>query len=434
MKVITVQRNYSNALKKHTEEAILLFLYYFSHALILFTPVIIGIALYSMISRGMPPYAWVVPVINAVILFFIAYWYRHLYQQSTPPFYWFIIFMAFGPWFLLITSLNNIYLYSGQYIGVFESIDGIIFILMACPLAFSPSIKTIITLCFLHLCVMALVVVAELRFANPSPAYDVHHFSTWIVWYLFAVCFTLAISRHIRRLLLNATTAVLAKRNKQQVIQDMMNARHDSLSIISSAKLNLALVLRGLRDEKKNSSMLRLEADLVELENLIELTKRYATNENNASAITLDIIPDFFGEIRRLANHLASKSSAIEFTLDLPKSVVSLLFMEAHVGLRRVIENAYNNSVEGTGGQCATRFHLAGSMDASGIHLVLQDNGPGFPSGGLPTGYTSKSSGSGTGTIVIKELIFASRGTVQFANNKLFDGAAIVIWLPAASQ
>jgi hypothetical protein len=433
MNDITLQRDYSNALKKHTEEAILLFLYYFSHALILFTPVILVIALYSMVSRGMPAYAWVVPTINAITLFSIAYSYWQLYRKSTPPFYWFNIIMAFGPWFLLITSLNNIYLYSGQYIGVFESIDGIIFILMVCPLAFSPSIKTIISLCSLHLSVMTLVVLAELRFAVPSVEYDLHHFSSWIVWYIFAVCFTLAISRHIRMLLLNATTAVLAKRNKQQVIQDMMNARHDSLSIVSSAKLNLALVLRDLRGEKKNGSMIRLEADLIELENLIELTKRYASHENDASTITLDLIPDFFGEVKKLVNHLASKSSGVELTINLPINIESSLFMEGLVGLRRVIENAYNNSVEGRGDHRANLFHIEGSIDASGIHLILQDNGPGFPSGGLPSGYTSKSGGSGTGTVVIKELVFASRGTVQFVNNKFFKGAAVVIWLPTAS-
>jgi hypothetical protein len=434
MNDIALQGDYSNALKKLTEEAILLFLYYFSQALILFTPVILVIALYSMLSRGMPPYAWVVPVINAITLFSIASSYRQLYRKSTPPFYWFNIIMAVGPWFLFITSLNNIYLYAGHYIGVFESIDGIIFILMVCPLAFSPSIKTIITLCLMNLSVMALVVIAELSFATPSVEYTLHNYSSWFVWYLFAVCFTLAISRHIRMLLLNATTAVLAKRNKQQVIQDMMNARHDSLSIVSSAKLNLALVLRDLRGEKKNSSMIRLEADLIELENLIELTKRYASNEINAATITLDIIPDFFGEVKKLVNHLASKSSGTELTMDLPTNLVSPLFMEGRLGLRRVIENAFNNSAEGRAGQRATRFHLAGSIDASGIHLILQDNGPGFPSGGLPTGYTSKIGGSGRGTIVTKELIFASRGTVQLVNDKLFEGAAIVIWLPAVSQ
>jgi hypothetical protein len=265
-----LQDEYSEVLKRNTQEAILLFLYYFSHALIVFTPVILAIALYSMISRGMPPYAWVVPVINALTLFSIAYRYRQLYRKSTPPFYWLNIMMALGPWFLLLTSLNNIYLYSGQYIAVFESIDGVIFILMVCTLAFLPSFKLILTLCSVYLGVIVLVVIAELNFAEPRIEYSLHPFSSWFVFYIFAVACTLTTSKLIRRLLTNFTKVFV---EKQQVLQGVMTARYDFLNIISSAKLNLGLVITDLGDEKKNNSIIRLEDDLLELERLIESTK-----------------------------------------------------------------------------------------------------------------------------------------------------------------
>jgi hypothetical protein len=270
MNQAALKNDYSEIFKKNTQEASLLFLYYFSHALIVFTPIILAIALYSMISRGMPPYAWVIPVINALTLFSIAYRYRQVYRKQLPPFYWFNIIMALGPWFLLLTSLNNIYLYSGQYIGVFESIDGVIFIIMVCMLAFLPSYKLIVSLCCVYLGVMVLVVIAELNFAKPRIEYGLHPFSSWFVFYLFAVVCTLTTSKLIRSLLTNFTKEFV---KKQRVLQELMTARSDFLNIISSAKLNLGLVLKDLEEEKKNISIIRLEADLLELERLIKSTK-----------------------------------------------------------------------------------------------------------------------------------------------------------------
>jgi hypothetical protein len=270
MSQTALQNEYSEAFKKNTQEAILLFLYYFSHALIVFTPIILGIALYSMLSRGMPPYAWVIPIINALTLFSIACWYRKLYKETLPPFYWFNIFMALGPWFLLLTSLNNIYLYSGHYIGVFESIDGVVFILMVFTLVFLPSFTQFISCCSVYLGVIMLVVVAELNFAAPRIEYGLHHLSSWLVFYLFSVGCTMVTSRIFRHLLSNYTKTLV---KEHRVLQENATTQHNFLNIISSAKLNLDMLSRYLGVENKNNSMVRLEADLLELEKMIKLTE-----------------------------------------------------------------------------------------------------------------------------------------------------------------
>jgi signal transduction histidine kinase len=106
--------------------------------------------------------------------------------------------------------------------------------------------------------------------------------------------------------------------------------------------------------------------------------------------------------------------------------------------LLNLLANAHDAILAARGRGRVTVRVLAGREDGSeGIHIEVEDDGPGVPAHVLPRlfepFFTTKEAGSGFGLYLAHELIREQGGRLE-AGNRAGGGASFSIWLPAATE
>ncbi len=105
--------------------------------------------------------------------------------------------------------------------------------------------------------------------------------------------------------------------------------------------------------------------------------------------------------------------------------------------LRQVIHNLMQNAQDALQNVADPEILVKTSFDESGIKLIVQDNGQGFPQELLANAFepyvTTKLHGTGLGLAIVKKMIEEHLGQIKIENNPT-QGACITIHLPIGMQ
>ena len=106
-----------------------------------------------------------------------------------------------------------------------------------------------------------------------------------------------------------------------------------------------------------------------------------------------------------------------------------------HVFLERALTCVLMNASEAVSGQSSPAGEVRVSFweNEDCIGIVVDDNGPGFPSidGALALGGTTKSDGLGVGLPLVQRMLSLMNGALHLANRST-TGASVTLTLPRA--
>lgn len=137
--------------------------------------------------------------------------------------------------------------------------------------------------------------------------------------------------------------------------------------------------------------------------------------------------------IRRTVFSAQTSNPDIAYTQTLPAHEVPLMCDEGQLG--QALLNIFKNAAEALEGRDNKRIDITLTINASGITLTIDDNGPGFPPdkiASLAEPYvTTRAKGTGLGLAIVKRSVEEHKGTLTLSNSDA-GGARVVILFPRA--
>jgi two-component system, OmpR family, sensor histidine kinase PhoQ len=225
------------------------------------------------------------------------------------------------------------------------------------------------------------------------------------------------------RPLANALNALLRSERSRQT-----RYRNALADLAHSLKTPLA-AMRGLTDRALSDDdiMPRLSEQLARMNQIVEYQlKRAATAGGHTLARPLALKPLADKIARAVAKVYHDK--AIEYLLDVPPS----LRVRADEGdLLELLGNLLDNAAK----CCHKRVQLEVTLEGGRLHMLINDDGPGFPAWQREALLTRgvrrdvRSEGQGIGLSVVAEIAKAYGGAVELDDSPL-GGARVTVWLP----
>jgi len=204
------------------------------------------------------------------------------------------------------------------------------------------------------------------------------------------------------------------------------------LSTIIAASDNLMMVPSHLNEEMKGSlvteisiASLRLNRQVENLLNMSRLESGFLEIKKNWCNLT-ELVESVFLRVQESAknHHLESK---------IPDNFP--LFNLDYGLMEQVLYNLSHNVSQYTPENSTVL--ISASTDGSSLHLLVEDDGPGFPEEEIPFVFDkfyrlkhSKSGGTGLGLSIVKGFIHAHRGQIELENRKE-GGARFRIKIPS---
>jgi nitrogen fixation/metabolism regulation signal transduction histidine kinase len=143
--------------------------------------------------------------------------------------------------------------------------------------------------------------------------------------------------------------------------------------------------------------------------------------------------------IHEVVDLYRAQESGVEICLALDASLPDV---DADIGrTRQILHNLIRNSIEALensdDGRIDVKAHAAEFQEVKMVEIVVEDNGPGFPTGSVSQVFdpyvTSKPKGTGLGLAIVKKLVEEHAGTID-AENTEKGGALIRIRLPISEE
>lgn len=189
---------------------------------------------------------------------------------------------------------------------------------------------------------------------------------------------------------------------------------HDLRTPLTRLKLQIAL----LKEKKEAANM---EADIAEMERLIEGYLTFAKEEGNEVASKFNIIEGIV--------EVAQKFNDKRIKLNLPKSpYIVTLRREA---FNRVISNLVSNAIK----YCKKQVEISFYKTATHFYITIDDDGKGIPEDKFDsvfdpfTKLDSKSDGFGLGLAIVKNIVYSHGGKVMLYKSSL-GGLKVSIRFP----
>ena len=192
---------------------------------------------------------------------------------------------------------------------------------------------------------------------------------------------------------------------------------HDLGNPLAGVSMQAQLILRrAKRNEYQPVSIAvqpieRILAEVGRLDSLVKGFMEFA-REQRLDLKTVDV-PGFLQEVLDIWQPVAA-AREIALTVEAPEQGLSLT--ADHEKLRRVLDNLVKNAIEAIEqGPGRVGIHVASTADA--VRISVADTGPGIPETvqAFRLFETTKTHGSGLGLAVVKQIVLAHRGKVEFA-------------------
>jgi signal transduction histidine kinase len=250
-----------------------------------------------------------------------------------------------------------------------------------------------------------------------------------VAMFLFVLVSVMVLSvgtaRRTLALVAEGATATRQVERAKKKLADLAREHHDARSVISAATLSSDMMMRALEhpaDVRRHAERLREDLELAK-QHLGEMGEK-------AYFETLALADAERVETARVLRE-AKKSLELRFpdlVIDTDVSAAGdVRVIGGEASLTRILYNLMRNAKEGNGRSGATRVRLSAATTASGVELVLDDDGPGFDA----TSASTKHEGMGLGLTMTTELVERSGGSLTLENVE-GGGARVRLTLPAA--
>jgi signal transduction histidine kinase len=317
------------------------------------------------------------------------------------------------------------------YAGNFGAPDGasILLMLMISSLRLSPQVVWVSAAT--NTASVVVLVYIDATISAPPVVYGRHVFILMAILGAATVLVAQIVARKTRRLVMAGAHDSLRAYRIQQALSSVLQDNHDVRSLLSSANLDAALLLRDPSlDQRQRAQAERLCDDLRAVTSLISTLREraflqlVASNEPPSASVSNAI---------RVTTALVTARFPDVSIHDLAAPDLGVRVAGGAIMLERVLFNLMINACEGDGIRGATTIWLRAHRERECVKIRLEDDGPGFPEAmlGEPSAHTgtSKRDGSGLGLFLLQTVIRASHGRVILG--KRFGGGAYVeILLP----
>lgn len=338
-------------------------------------------------------------------------------------------FVALAP-NALVAEVGNL-TPDGSYVGNFGAPDGasIILVLMISGLRLSPRVVWVSTVTNAA-SVVALVYIDATLPAQPV-MYSPHVLILMAILGASSVLVAQIVARKTRALVTAGARDSLRAHRAQQALSSMLQDNHDVRSLLSSANLDAALLLRDPNlNHPQRTQAERLCADLRSVTSLISTLRERAFLELAASN---EPPPASVRDAIRVAAALGTARFPDVRIHELAPSDLRVCVAGGATMLERVLFNLVINACEGDGTRGAATIWLRATRERAWVKIRVEDDGPGFSDATLrePLVHTatSKPDGSGLGLFLLHNVIRASNGRVML-HERPGGGASVELSLP----
>lgn len=213
-------------------------------------------------------------------------------------------------------------------------------------------------------------------------------------------------------------------------VEQLLGLHHDLKSPLSAALLGSEILLRKLKSgaiarETIADHVDDIRAALVRTRELFEATRHKAAEQRPLALPLAGTVAPVVERARRRFPH-------VSFEVEVPVELKVLLVAGAGT-LERIADNLLVNACEGDGARGASRVRCAARLDDGVVHLVVEDDGPGFPAhllaGPTEAFGTTKRAGTGLGLFTAERLARACGGSLRRENREGISGARVVVTL-----
>jgi signal transduction histidine kinase len=267
---------------------------------------------------------------------------------------------------------------------------------------------------------------------RPQLTYGGKEVAIFSIYFVVVGVFALGSARGMRVLATESARAALAARRARLGLRELLQDHHDVRSALSSAMMRadrLAPQLGG--DADASTAAAGLRADLDEVARLVGATRDRAYKE--LAELDAPQPADVAKVARSVVDVLTRRFPDVTFALDCAAERLDASVVGGPQGLSRVLLNLLVNAREGDGTRGATHVALSVGRRDGAVHVIVTDDGPGFPAavlGARPGAFVStKEEGSGIGMFLVASVVDASGGSVERANRDA-GGAEVRVSLP----
>lgn len=194
-----------------------------------------------------------------------------------------------------------------------------------------------------------------------------------------------------------------------------------------------------LTDEEKSRFLKKIRGNSVRLHNLLQDLLLLSRLESTEMVLQREEIQlsRFLGEFRESWEAQLEEGSQ-ELVFDFAEGNDRVL--ADPLRLSQVVSNLFDNVLRHARG--FTRIRLATRLEAEGVRILVEDDGPGIPEKDLPHIFqrfyrvdksrSRESGGTGLGLSIVKHIVVQHRGQIR-ARNNADRGTTVEVFLPYAS-
>ena len=233
-------------------------------------------------------------------------------------------------------------------------------------------------------------------------------------------------------LMLNGYWNALIAEKAEAGLELATRLAHEIRNPLNAIGLNLTLLERKLasvldKDGKYNSTLQAIRTELQRVEGLTKEIKEYA--QPISPSPSWHRLPDLLDEIEA-AYASTLEANSIELETDLGEEAHQIFCDPEH--FKRALVNLVENAIEAIDHEGTIEVEVRAQNGRTVMEVT--DTGDGI----TPTAtdrvfdlfYTTKASGTGIGLPIVKKIVDAHQGTVEFLSHSNRDGTSIRLTLP----
>jgi signal transduction histidine kinase len=210
---------------------------------------------------------------------------------------------------------------------------------------------------------------------------------------------------------------------------------HEIKNPLTPMKLSLQYLQKAIREDSPNTRQLTNNVSRTLVEQIDHLSKIAADFSQFANINNIDPVVFDLNEVLQSLKVMYSKNEDVDFVMQTVPGPVMVLADRTHIN--RVFTNLFVNAIDACRGETGSRIEVQERVDDKNVIISVTDNGQGIPEDmrtRIFTPYfTTKSSGTGLGLAMSKQILDQIGGDIRFETKTGF-GTTFIVTLPLAES